>query len=65
MVRQLFELVTWGGLMNVRMCLELLLILWCFKDKGSKLTSYLKKLTKGCLMVQQRLLCISMHGVIF
>ena len=65
MVRQLLDQLTWSRLMNVKICLKLLLMVWCFKDKGSRLNGYFKKLTKGCLMVQQRLLCINMQGVIF
>ena len=65
MVRQLLEQLTWCRLLNVRICLELLLTMWCFKDNESRLTDYFKKQTKGSSMVQQRMLCISMHGVIF
>ena len=31
------------GLLNVRICLELLLTVWCFKDNESRLTDYFKK----------------------
>ena len=65
MVRQLLDQLTWSRLMNVKICLKLLLMVWCYKAKGSRLNGYFKKLTKGCLMVQQRLLCINMQGVIF
>ena len=42
MVRQLLEELTWCGLLNVRRCLELFLMVWCFKDNESKLASYFK-----------------------
>ena len=47
MVRQLLEELTWCGLLNVRRFLELLLMVWCFKDNESRLTSYFKKYMKG------------------
>ena len=51
MVRQLLQELTWCGLLNVRICLKLLLMVWCFKDNGSKLNGYFKKVTKCCPMV--------------